>query len=186
MNEQVFTLQYPWDFNGYRPKTEFHLHTDSDSFCMHIIVKEKNPRRVETEHLHYVHTDSCVEWFVNFFPEDCDMYFNFEVNANGAMYASFRKDREHYRMLSVEDLDSMQIKANVYEEKWEVSYRVPFLLIKEYIPNYSYKDGMKIQANFYKCGDEMQYPHYGMWNVYQADEPDFHRPEYFGDIILNG
>ncbi|MGN0313478.1 MAG: carbohydrate-binding family 9-like protein [Fusicatenibacter sp.] len=29
----------------------------------------------------------------------------------------------------------------------------------------------------------MPFPHYGMWNVFNVNPPDFHRPEYFGEII---
>ncbi|MGN0313477.1 MAG: hypothetical protein ACI4EG_01650 [Fusicatenibacter sp.] len=48
MKEQIFTLQYPWDTNGYRPFTEFHLSTDEEGFHMHILVLECNPRRTDS------------------------------------------------------------------------------------------------------------------------------------------
>ena len=39
-------------------------------------------------------------------------------------------------------------------------------------------------ANFYKCGDETQKPHYLSWNPVKTSKPDFHRPEYFGKLIF--
>lgn len=185
MKEQSFSLNYPWDSNGYCPKTEFHLGMDSEGFHMHIIVEETDPRRVETAHLRDVYKDSCAEWFVNFFPEKCDRYFNFEVNANGAMYASFRKNRDCFQVLSVEEINELKIKARVNSDTWEVWYCVPFSLIKRYIPDFCCRDSMLIRANFYKCGDNTALPHYGLWNVYEAEQPDFHRPEHFGCIIMN-
>jgi hypothetical protein len=41
-----------------------------------------------------------------------------------------------------------------------------------------------ITGNFYKCGDETEYPHFGCWNLIASPVPDFHRPEYFGEIVL--
>ncbi len=184
MEMQTFTLQYPWDINGYKPKAKFQLSMNDDGFHMHIVVKECDPRRVATEHLSLVHLDSCVEWFVNFLPETCDRYFNFEVNANGAMNVAFRKDRYDYQVLTPEDIASMDIKAEVHTDTWEVSYTVPFSLISKYIPGYHFEEGMTIRANFYKCGDNMIFPHYGMWNEVVVDKPDFHRPEFFGEIVL--
>ena len=221
MSTQKFTLTYPWDTNGYKPEVEFVLTVTDAGFSMCITAKESNPRRVETKHLNFVHPDSCVEWFVNFMPQNCDRYFNFEVNANGTMYVAFRKDRYdyaqdpeygnaflgghndvavfvdlakniklenntiYYQLLTEEDVESLGIKAEVRESEWEVIYTVPFALIEKYIPGYQFTDGMEIRANFYKCGDETEYPHYGLWNPIDVVEPDFHRPEFFGAVVVS-
>jgi hypothetical protein len=207
MSGQTFRLTYPWDTNGYKPETVFTLRLGEDAFFLHVTVQEKNPRRVETRPMHFVHTDSCAEWFVQFQPATCAWYFNFEVNANGAMYASFRRNREEYRELRVPELSAMRIRAAVHEDFWEVSYRVPFSLIRAYIPDFTAVDRESensssnssdgcaaapplrpafkvIRANFYKCGDETEYPHYGMWRPYPASKPDFHRPDTFGEIRM--
>ena len=34
-------------------------------------------------------------------------------------------------------------------------------------------DGMSIRANFYKCGDELQKPHFLSWNPIKIEKPDF-------------
>ena len=183
--DKKFTVTYPWDENGYKPEVEFTLSRRENGFHLHILAKEKDPRRVETRHERYVHTDSCVEWFVNFLPESCDRYFNLEVNANGAMYGAFRKDRYDFQMLEEADLEAMNISARVLEDCWEVEYDVPFSLICKYVPGYQFEEGMKVRANFYKCGDEMPFPHYGMWHEFYPEKPDFHRPEYFGEITLD-
>ena len=184
MKKQTFTLTYPWDKNGYKPEVIFDLDMCEDGFVMHISVPESNPRREHTEHLHFVHEDSCVEWFVNFMPEKCDKYFNFEVNANGIMNVSFRKDRYEAQDLTLEDIASLGIKANIYAQNWEVTYTVPFHIIKKYIPEYQFEEGMTISTNFYKCGNKTEFPHYGIWHPYPLEKPDFHRPEYFGAVVL--
>jgi len=181
--KKVFTLIYPWDVNGYKPAVEYYLTVDQEGFHMHILAMESNPRREQTEHQSAVCTDSCVEWFVNFCPKESDRYFNFEVNPNGAMYASFRKNRYDYRMLELEEIEQLNIKVVVNSDIWEVHYTVPFTLIQKYIPEYQFKKGMMIKANFYKCGDDMIFPHYGMWSEIKGEQ-DFHTPEFFGEIVL--
>ena len=65
MKKQTFTLTYPWDEswdkNGYKPEVVFELGMNEEGFTMHINVQESNPRREQTEHLAFVHEDSCVE-----------------------------------------------------------------------------------------------------------------------------
>lgn len=182
---QTFTLTYPWDDYGYKPYAEYNLDVDDAGFIMHITVWEQNPKRKEKEHQAAVHKDSCVEWFVNFAPKICDRYFNFEVNANGAMRVAFRKDRYDLTLLPVEDISMLNIKTIIHEQTWEVCYHVPFALIQKYIPRYQYEQGMTIRTNFYKCGDETDFPHFGIWHEYPLNEPDFHRPELFGIVVLN-
>lgn len=184
MSGYQFTLTYPWDTNRYKPYVEYTLDLDEVGFLMKIQVQEKDPKRTRTAHQQEVHKDSCVEWFVNFMPETCDRYFNFEVNANGKMQVAFRKDRYEKTLLTEEDIEELDIKAEVGEESWKVCYHVPFSLIRRYIPDYQFVPGMKIRTNFYKCGDETDFPHYGIWKESPLEKPDFHRPEYFGEIII--
>ena len=185
MKKRYFTLTYPWDTNGYKPEVVYELDMNEEGFVMHIIVPERNPRREQTEHLSFVHTDSCVEWFVNFMPEKCDRYFNFEVNANGIMNVAFRKDRYEKQLLTLEDIASLGIKPEIFEDHWEITYTVPFALIRKYIPEYQFEEGMIIKSNFYKCGDMTEYSHFGIWNPSPLEKPDFHRPEYFGEVVLH-
>ena len=137
MNKQVFALTYPWnetwDKNGYKPEVKFELGMYEDGFTMDIVVMEADPKREKTEHFQFVHEDSCVEWFVNFMPDKCDRYFNFEVNANGVMNVSFCKDRYGKENLSLEDISSLKINTAIYDKYWTVSYKVPFELIQKYI-----------------------------------------------------
>lgn len=70
-----------------------------------------------------------------------------------------------------------------FEEKigectWEVALLIPYkVFFKHAITRL---DGMSIRANFYKCGDELQKPHFLSWNPIKIEKPDFHRPDFFG------
>ena len=184
MKTQEFTLSYPWDNNGYRPDVNFQLSILEDAFSLHITTIECNPKRDEKEHLHYVHRDSCVEWFANFAPDQTSSYFNFELNANGVLYAAFGENRLERTLLTLEDVSQMNIQSAILENNWTIDFCVPFTLIKKYIPGFEYTKGCSILANFYKCGDRTAYPHFGIWHPIDLPNPDFHRPEFFGEIIL--
>jgi hypothetical protein len=41
-----------------------------------------------------------------------------------------------------------------------------------------------IRANFYKCGDSTAVPHYLSWSHIATETPDFHRPEFFGELYF--
>ena len=40
--------------------------------------------------------------------------------------------------------------------------------------------GLKATANFMKCGDETSDPHFVTWAPIATENPDYHRPEFFG------
>jgi amino acid transporter len=44
--------------------------------------------------------------------------------------------------------------------------------------------GQRMKGNFYKCSGSELHEHYGCWSHVGTAHPDFDRPEYFGDIIL--
>ncbi len=166
--------------HGYEPKVAFAVCYNEQGFHAHFDVFEAKPLATKTKHFELVNEDSCVEWFVKFAPELSDNYFNFEVNSIGTMNVSFRKNRHENKInLTEEDVKSLNIQAQVFEDFWTVDYTVPFELIKKYIPGYEFKTGTYILANAYKCGDLTEFPHFGCWNMTDPEKCDFHRPEYF-------
>jgi hypothetical protein len=43
-------------------------------------------------------------------------------------------------------------------------------------------NGIKANANLYKCGDNLTTPHFLSWNPIHTEKPDFHVPQYFGEL----
>lgn len=168
----------------YYPEVEFSVCYSDVGFHAKFKVPEKNPKAVMTRHFEFVHLDSCVEWFVNFYPEKCDRYFNFETNANGVLNAHFRKDRYDKTPLTEEDADSLNIKTQILDDYWTVEYTVTFDFIRKFIPDYEFKKGMELKANVYKCGEETEKPHLGMWQEIKREKPDFHQPDDFGTMVI--
>lgn len=65
---------------------------------------------------------------------------------------------------------------------WALAYRVPPELFHKMYGRPVPTGGRA--ANFYKCGDETEFPHYGAWSPVGTPSPDFHRPEFFGTLIF--
>ena len=66
-------------------------------------------------------------------------------------------------------------------QSWRVGVVIPFDLIgidSENLPHC-------IRANFYKCGDKTAHPHYLSWSPIDTPKPDFHRPEFFGELLFD-
>lgn len=173
-----------WENNGYRPKVYADISWDKEGYNLKFAAYESNPLATQTQHNTAVHKDSCMEFFVRFDPENEERYFNFETNPNGAMYCAFGKSRHEYMLISPDVIDKFSIKTSIFPERWELTYKIPVSLIKEYIPTYHHEAGRVIEANFYKCGDDMEFPHYACWNMIDLKEPDFHCPQFFGQMIL--
>ena len=63
------------------------------------------------------------------------------------------------------------------EFNWELCVAIPLDLIE-------LKPGSSFKANFQKCGDLTSQPHYLTWTSIECASPDFHLPQFFGDIEL--
>ena len=128
--------------------------------------------------------DSCVEFFVE--DPDGSVYYNFEINALGKVLACAGPDRSHRTPRPEEEMKAIARFASVSKvdtekeglQNWRVCIIIPFELIgidPENLPK-------KIRANFYKCGDKTAHPHYVSWAPIDTPQPDFHRPEFFGEL----
>jgi hypothetical protein len=185
--EYLDMLNWPAQF-PYKPLCRFKIARSSQSLFIHFIVNEKNVRALYSTDLEPVWEDSCVEFFCKL-PEQ-KFYYNFEFNCIGTCLATKRKGRE----LDIQPLSEQKMKFikryasmgnEPFNEKtghfeWELTVEIPFEIME--IPP-GYLPG-SLRANFYKCGDGTSVPHNLSWNHIATESPDFHRPEFFGEIFL--
>jgi hypothetical protein len=174
-----------WDAYPCRPEVKFYAAYAQSSLYLLFDVRENAVRAVNTAYHSPVYRDSCVEFFVQ--RPGLPTYRNFEFNCIGAVLASVRESRTSFQYLSPEVMDSIRIDTSLPKEPvaqdtpchWQILIEIPFALLD--IPE-SDPAGTVLRANFYKCGDETQTPHFLSWNPIQTEQPDFHRPECFGEI----
>lgn len=145
-----------------------------DAIYVNMFVKEKEPKAVYTKNNDPVYKDSCLECFLNVNPDKTDNYFNFEMNANGAILVGFGNGREHRKSIDV-DFVPFVFKN---EEGWGVTLIVPESFVLEYFS--TIQDEWK--GNFYKCGDETESVHFLSWSEVKEEKPNFHCPKWFGKL----
>jgi hypothetical protein len=183
----IDTVNWPKQYN-YRPITNFYLARSNQSIFIKFNVRGNVLKAVYSLDQKSVHEDSCVEFFCKL-PEN-NYYTNFEFNCIGTCSASKRKGR--YDDVVMFDTDEMQtikrlpsIARKAFKElsgyfEWDLTVEIPFALIgidPENLPE-------KLFANFYKCADDTDSPHFVSWSPVKTENPDFHRPEFFGELLF--
>jgi hypothetical protein len=64
---------------------------------------------------------------------------------------------------------------------WELMVRIP-LTASGLLGVVRDLGGYCLQANLYKCGDKLRFPHYLAWREIDLPAPDFHQNRFFGSI----
>ena len=178
----------PWDAFPYKPKVAFAMAYGDSNVFLKFFVEEKHVRAIYSEPNQPVYKDSCVEFFVSFGDEP--EYYNFEFNCAGTCLLSFGEQRANREMTSADLIKSISFQSSIKPATtndanigWELSLAIPFAAFQYH--ELSSIKGKKCRANFYKCGDDLPEPHFLAWNMINTEEPDFHRPEFFGTLEFN-
>lgn len=135
--------------------------------------------------------DSCVEIFIE--DPDGSRYYNFEINPLGKILAASGPDRHNRTIRPEEEMaDIVRIAQSLPDtaagepvdlkglHSWRVAVAIPFHLVGADPKNLPHS----LKANFYKCGDKTDHPHFLSWSPVMTPNPDFHRPEFFGELVL--
>ena len=172
--------RYVWD-GGYRPEARAYVAWDEAGLRALLCAREATVSARVTAFNGDVWTDSCLEFFLQPFGDDA-RYMNIECNAAGAALIGIGADRNNRRRLT-ECPPEMNFRASRHTGGWwAVAYTVPFALI-ETLYGRRLVPGARFTGNFFCC-DETLHPHFGSWNPIDAPEPDFHRPECFGQLMV--
>jgi len=174
-----------WRYD-YKPQTYAQLVLVEDrELVVKLTCFEKNPKTDYTKFGEDVYKDSCMEFFASFNADKPDIYVNCEVNSAGAALMSIGNNDGDTRV-SVPDIlgHIPEFSGEVFEDHWCAEIRLLVEDIKKLFGEIEFKKGYKFTGNLFKCGDETEIEHYGMWCRSIAVIPQFHRPEYFGDFII--
>ena len=156
---------------------------DDENLYVHLSAVEKDIRAENTEPLSPVYEDSCLEFF--FMLPGSDDYFNFETNPNGCLCVQFGPEKTDRINIVRDDAEEyFDIRADRTSDGWEVFYRIPLKFIQLFYPDYHF--GGEISANMYKCGNKTVNKHYLSWTQIDLDAPNFHCPEFFGEMRFDG
>jgi hypothetical protein len=177
-----------WKDFGYLPGVNFRIAHTGKEIWLKFYVKEKHIRAAETRINGEVHKDSCVEFFLS---PDGQNYYNFEFNCIGTVHLGWGPGRHDRQFVDPALIKKISIGSSLggspFDEKtgdfsWELMVRIPIECLA--FTSLHGLGGIKAKANFFKCGDETSRPHFVTWNPVKTPEPDYHRPEFFGEIYF--
>ena len=170
----------------YIPEASFKIFHDGTNIYLQFEVTEKDIHSKITEDFGEVWTDPCVEMFI---APDSDTYYNFECTCIGKMLVACHATGKETERMPLDTLatikriptlgiDNFDLREG--ENSWSIIEIIPAAtLFNHKIESW---DGKTMRANFYKCGDNLPTPHFLSWNKIDYPRPNFHLPEYFGEI----
>lgn len=186
----VDSLNWP-DLFPYRPLTVITAAHSATAIYLDVLVRCNYLRAENYRDNSPVSEDSCVEFFFAPNPRQPADYYSFGVNCIGVIRASHHLPDGTAQPLSTEELATIRRYASVgtrpFREVegsfiWSVSVAIPLELLGI---TFQGKD-IRMNGNFNKCAALTSQPHYLSWSPIHSDKPDFHRPEAFASIILEG
>ena len=147
----------------WKPQTQITAYAQlvcgDDRLFVHLHADEDAIRAEETDPLAQPCQDSCLEFFG---------------------IGTGRDDL--VRSLPTQGVGALNAHCTRSETGWDLYYSLPFSLLRLFFPAF-HPHGI-MRGNFYKCGDLTQQEHYLAWNRVACAEPDFHRPEFFGELVF--
>ena len=173
------------DSYPYCPQVEFGIAYTDKAILLHYQVTEESVRAVAGHDNGPVWEDACVEFFSMLGGDD--IYYNVECNCTGTLLVGAGATRSNRQHAPQEVLDLVSRWASLgkddFEERigtcsWEVALVIPFSTF--FLHDIQSLEGKSVRANFYKCGDKLQMPHFLSWNPIDLPKPDFHCPAFFG------
>lgn len=156
---------------------------DETAFYVRQQAKEPIIRAEHFTPLSPVCEDSYMEFFFSLGADD--RYFNFEINPNACFEIGFGLYRENrIRICHKTEHEAFHPVCKRTLDGWTAEYRIPIEFLRLFYPAYQLEPGVRFRANCYKCGDLTVHQHYLSWNPVETRTPDFHRPEFFGQMLL--
>lgn len=180
----------PWpvnpDTHRHKPQVSFAIAYSHDAILLKYFVRENHIRISCHRDNGPVHEDSCVEFFIAF--DEDEEYYNLEFNSAGTCLFGYGKSRQGRHLMGKPLISRIRRQGKMeswindknHGVNWELVIMIP-LDVFVYHRIYSLKD-RQCRVNFYKCGDKLPEPHFLAWKNVEAESPDFHLPEFFGNM----
>ena len=175
-----------WEEFPYAPVVAFDTAASRTHLFVRFFVRGLGLKALYAEDNEPVWQDSCVEVFIG--DVDGRGYRNFEMNCIGTLLSSHQRSRgvdvvritpaEAATVIRHTSLDRTTFAEKEGIHQWTAVIGIPFALLG------CTERPSQLKANFYKCADGSRWPHYVSWSPIDTPKPDFHRPEFFGTLIL--
>ncbi|MEC3880985.1 carbohydrate-binding family 9-like protein [Parapedobacter sp. 10938] len=179
--------EVPWKAFPYRPSVHFKMAHTAVGILLFFEVQEKHVKAVYRDTNDPVYKDSCVEFF---FSLDGSNYYNLEFNCIGTGLIGYGSaQRNERKRLPRETIEQVKTTSSIATEslengdtEWRLLLHIPLAVFEAH--TIRSLAGMRCTGNFYKCGDDLPEPHYVAWNPIDNPTPNFHLPQYFGELVF--
>ena len=178
------------------PRTEVRVLHDGANLHGLFRVQDHSILARQTQYNSWTCFDSCVEFF--FRPKPDGGYFNLETSATGAHLLYFVRDwtpvgdyYADFTAIPEEDGRLFETRSSLAElvpqERpgdltWFVQFRIPLAVAEKYCGSIGGISGQRWTGNFYKCGDQLNPPHWLAWSP--VTSLNFHLPQCFGEVYV--
>ena len=169
--------------NAYRPETEFMLAFCGDSLSVRMLSCENDVRATYTEVNSPCWQDSCMEFFFAPFGKE-NGYINIEVNPLSAYLAEFGKERCERVLLNSLTDENPVVESSCSDKGWSTMITVPYLLIEDVFKRHFDPLDSDFYADFFKCGDLTDHPHWLSFTPMGENPPGFHDPNCFAKVEI--
>lgn len=179
--------QLNWREFSYKPDVRFSIAYTTKEILLKYYVTEEWFKAEMTESNQAVYEDSCVEFFVS--PAGDGIFYNFEFNCIGTCLMGTGTSRENRGRVDPGIISRIRRLSSLGEKpfaerkglfSWDITLAFPLDIF--YLHKITDLKGKEFRVNFYKCGDKLSVPHFLTWNPVRTEKPDYHRPEYFGQL----
>ena len=176
---EVATLSFqPW-VEFYQPiETSVRMLRGPNGVSVYMHTNERALRAEVTAENGPVHTDSCMEFFF----QPCAMderYLNFECNPRGVAHIEIGTGRYDRSQISC-DREIFRIRSAAKDGDWSLCFYIPYAFLQAHFASVD----PVWRGNFYKCLEHTDHSHFITWAEVKTKVPDFHTPEFFGEIIF--
>lgn len=176
-----------WDYSC-DVKAGFNIAHNRDNIYLSFSVTEPYVKAQFTKINEPVWEDSCLEFFITF---DNENYYNFEFNCIGNVLVGYGPDKNNRTHIDESVLRNIITTPSLGRNKIDIVDRKTEWTLDVIIPKSVFIHsqieslvGLKTKSNFYKCGDKLAVPHFLSWNPIETEEPNFHKPEFFGELVF--
>lgn len=178
-----------WTSYPYKPDVAVQLANNEHAFFIKYQVREKAVMALATEPNGEVWTDSCVEFFVS--PDNGADYYNFEFNCIGTALLGYNAPGQVVTHASADQIATIRRMASLGNQpfaerkgdfEWHLVAAIPFEVLFKH--DFKPVPGQKLRVNFYKCGDHLSEPHFVAWTKIDTEQPSFHQPAFFGEVVF--
>ncbi|MBQ8510199.1 MAG: hypothetical protein IJ493_09870 [Clostridia bacterium] len=159
---------------------------EKEGVYVHFFCAEANPRAIYHKHNEPVFKDSCMEFFFTMNDPDksANGYINIESNSDPTTLIAYGHDRYDRTPIMDMGIKPFALTSNKTDSTWELFEFVPLAVLQKVFGITEVNEQTVFKANLYKCGGDHQVLPYGSWAEIDSPTPDFHRPEFFGELKL--